>query len=395
MNNRNDDRDVSLLAFDQYMRRVRQTPDLLEEEEQMLLAHLEQGKLEQQQLHPDAQRVAMAMAARERLVEGYQALVISIANRYKWCCRSMELLDLIQEGNLGLLKGIDHFCLQDGSPFCRVAAAWIRGSILNAYGQRDSLIRIAHRTWVQMQHLYQVRRRLLHTLEREPTPKDLARAMNISQAKVEELLVYERQNGVESLQALLRDGMDESDYDFVSVFAHADTKDAAHQEQLHHAVQHALETVLTPRQQQSMRYRFGLHEHDGTCYSASERAQLMGLAALSQSVEDTERRATKRLRVALAPLYGLVELAPVRVKKPRPSLLPHVQQRDYYTIREVCEVLQISYPTVRDRMKRGLLPYEALEGEVLKYRFPKHGIDRLVALVPAKSKRRRSADKAV
>src|SRR5437764_4507200 len=97
-----DNQDVSLLAIDQYMRFVKWTRELTLEEEGQLLERVERGKQEQVQPSPDRQVLAEAKQAYDRLVVGFQPLVIHIANHYTYRARSMELMDLIQEGNEGL-----------------------------------------------------------------------------------------------------------------------------------------------------------------------------------------------------------------------------------------------------------------------------------------------------
>src|SRR5437667_1145021 len=102
-----DDQHISLLALDQYMRWVKWTPELTLEEEGQLLERVERGKQEQLKLCPDRQVLEEAKQARDRLVAGFQPLVIHIASTYRYRVRSMELMDLNQEGNVGLLQAID------------------------------------------------------------------------------------------------------------------------------------------------------------------------------------------------------------------------------------------------------------------------------------------------
>src|SRR5437868_10600874 len=108
MNSSEEEREVSLLAIDQYMRQVRWTPDLTLQEEEELVERIARGKAEQQKACPNQVVMAEARQARDRLVEGYQRLVVYIARQYTYRFGSMELLDLVQEGNLGLLHAIDY-----------------------------------------------------------------------------------------------------------------------------------------------------------------------------------------------------------------------------------------------------------------------------------------------
>lgn len=297
-----DEKDMSLMAFDQYMRFVRWTPSLTEEEEGQLLECVERGRGEQGKLSPDRQVLQEAIQARDRLVEGYQGLVVRIANTYKRCFRSMELLDLIQEGNLGLLKTIERYRVHEGGALFALAVHWIWGAILSAYSERDGMVRMAHRTFVQVQKMRQVRSRLMTTLDRDPTLEEIAAAMEIGRGKVHELIVYERQSSVESLQGLLLECTDESDYGFVSVFEASEDRDTQRQQEMQQAVHQAVGSVLTARQQEAIRLRFGLSEHDGCCHTLVETAQQMGLK-WRESLEILQHRAIARLREELALLY--------------------------------------------------------------------------------------------
>src|SRR6266704_5048260 len=98
-----EEQDVSLMALDQYIRQVRWLEPLTQEEEAQLLARIERGKDEKRQAQPNGWRLSLAQAARERLVEGYLPWVIHLAKEYVSRARGMQLLELIQEGNLGLL----------------------------------------------------------------------------------------------------------------------------------------------------------------------------------------------------------------------------------------------------------------------------------------------------
>src|SRR5690348_14274706 len=104
------------MALDQYMRQVRWLEPLTAEEEARLIACIERGKHEKRQPHPNAWRLSLAQAARERLVEGYQPWVIHLAKGFLSRARGMELLDLIQEGNIALLQAIEHNDVSKGYP---------------------------------------------------------------------------------------------------------------------------------------------------------------------------------------------------------------------------------------------------------------------------------------
>src|SRR5437764_1091272 len=217
---------MSLMAFDQYMRLVRWTPEATDEEVMQLLERVERGRVEQGKPHQDGQVLTEATEARDRLVAAFQPLVIHIAKKYTKWSRSMELLDLIQEGNLGLFEAIERHGVHSGYPLGAAAMHWIRGAILNALEQRAGMIRLPHDVELLVQKMQRVRGGLLMELDREPTLAEVAAAMDVSVAKVYEAMEVERRVSVESLQGMVVEGTDESDYGFVSLFAAWGEQDA-------------------------------------------------------------------------------------------------------------------------------------------------------------------------
>ena len=136
-----DDQDVSLMAYDQYSRWVRLIPVVPKEEITSLMQDVLRGKEEQATCSPDRQRLEEAKHARDQLVIALQRLVIHLARRFVSRFQSMELLDLIQEGNLGLLSAIDHYpSTGTGNGFMGYATVCIRQALWRAYLERDGLI---------------------------------------------------------------------------------------------------------------------------------------------------------------------------------------------------------------------------------------------------------------
>jgi DNA-directed RNA polymerase sigma subunit (sigma70/sigma32) len=119
-----EEREISLMAIDQYLRQVRWTAPLPDEEEARLMAYVERGKAEYVKSCPDEQVLADAKRARDRLVEGYQRLVMYLARRFLYYARRLELSDLIQEGNLGLMEAIERHDVRTG--YRLSALAWRR-----------------------------------------------------------------------------------------------------------------------------------------------------------------------------------------------------------------------------------------------------------------------------
>src|SRR2546423_7090509 len=216
-----DNREVCLMALDQYIRQVRWLEPLTQEEEAQLLARIERGKYERRQLQPNAWRLSLAQAAQERLVEGYLPWVIHLAKGFVSRARSMQLLDLIQEGNVGLLHAIEHNDVSKGYPLRALVTAYVRGAILDALRERDGMVRIPLRATRQLRQLRKAQRELLHTLRREATYTELAAHMQLSVEKVCELVCYQERQEVSSLEAVGQARADKGEPFFVGGVAEA------------------------------------------------------------------------------------------------------------------------------------------------------------------------------
>ena len=291
-----EEQDVSLMALDQYIRQVRWLEPLTTEEEAQLLARIERGKHEKRQPQPNAWRLSLAKAARERLVEGYLPWVIHLAKEYVSRAKGMQLLDLIQEGNLGLLAAIEHNDVSKGYPLRALVTAYVRGAILDALRERDGLVRIPDRTVRQLRLLRKAQRALLHTLRREASYAELAAHMQLSVEKVCELVCYQERQEVSSLEALVQARASEEEASFVSVFAA--TAEEMRVQPWSELIEQAMQTMLTERQRTVVQLRYGFGEDGGSMRTQKEVAELAGIAWIT--VLRDERRVKGVLREALA-----------------------------------------------------------------------------------------------
>ena len=291
-----DNQEVCLMALDQYIRQVRWLEPLTTEEEAQLLARIERGKHEKRQPQPNAWRLSLAKAARERLVEGYLPWVIHLAKEYVSRVRGMQLLDLIQEGNLGLLAAIEHNDVSKGYPLRALVTAYVRGAILDALRERDGLVRIPDRTVRQLRLLRKAQRALLHTLGREASYAELAAHMQLSVEKVCELVCYQERQEVSSLEALVQARASEEEASFVSVFAA--TAEEMRVQPWSELIEQAMQTMLTERQRTVVQLRYGFGEDGGLMRTQKEVAELAGIAWIT--VLRDERRVKGVLREALA-----------------------------------------------------------------------------------------------
>src|SRR2546429_6407300 len=291
-----EEQDVSLMALDQYIRQVRWLESLTQEEEAQLLARIERGKYEKRQPQPNAWRLSLAHAARERLVEGYLPWVIHLAKEFVSRARGMQLLDLIQEGNLGLLAAIEHNDVSKGYPLRALVTAYVRGAILDALRERDGMVRIPDRTVRQLRLLRKAQRALLHTLRREATYAELAAHMQLSVEKVCELVCYQERQEVASLEALVQARASEEEPAFVSAFAA--TAEQMHVQPWSELIEQAMQTMLTERQRTLVQLRYGFGEDGGSIRTQKEVAELAGIAWIT--VLRDERRVRAVLHEALA-----------------------------------------------------------------------------------------------
>src|SRR2546429_4245050 len=293
-----EEQDMSLMALDQYIRQVRWLEPLTTEEEAQLLTRIERGKQERKQPQPNAWRLSLAKAARERLVEGYLPWVIHLAKGFLSRARGMELLDLVQEGNLGLLQAIEHNDVSKGYPLRALVTAYVRGAILDALRERDGMVRIPDRTTRQLRQLRKAQRELLHTLSREATYAELAAHMQLSVEKVCELVCYQERQEVRSLEAMVQARADEEEPVFVSAFAAA--AEQMQPQPWSELIEQAMQTMLTERQRTVMQLRYGFGEGCGPMRTQEEVAELAGVAWI------TVLRDEKRGKAALRPVLAAV-----------------------------------------------------------------------------------------
>lgn len=284
-------------AVSLYFKEMGREPLLTREEEVALAKRMERGqearkKLERNDHKPEGreeleQLVEDGKEARSHLIRANTRLVVSIAKRYRG--RGLSFLDLIQAGNIGLIKAADKFDYERGTKFGTYATWWIRQSVARTLKQQGRNIRIPVHTNDRIRKLYQVASRLEQDLGHRPTPEEIADEVDLDPERVRWLM------GVSQRPLSLEKPIDEDgESEFGDFLEDEDTPSPAQSTEmhlLHDDLQDALST-LTPREVRVLRMRFGLGGAD--TYTLREVGEKLGVTR--ERIRQIEGKALKKLR---------------------------------------------------------------------------------------------------
>ena len=257
-----------------YLKEIGRVPLLSPEEETELALKIQAGG-------PDGEK------AKQRLSEANLRLVVSIAKRYVG--RGMLFLDLIQEGNLGLIKAVEKFDYRKGYKFSTYATWWIRQAITRAIADQARTIRIPVHMVETINKLIRVSRQLLQEYGREPTPEEIAKAMGISEAKVREIIKIAQEPV--SLETPIGEEEDSHLGDFIPDDDAPAPAEAASHALMREQLWDVLNT-LTPREEKVLRLRFGLD--DGNQRTLEEVGREFKVTR--ERIRQIEAKALRKLR---------------------------------------------------------------------------------------------------
>jgi RNA polymerase primary sigma factor len=282
-----------------YLKEMAKVPLLSMQEERSIAIRIETGRAAQAeligaagQLSSDQRRdleslVQDYLAAREHLIKANTRLVVSIAKRYMG--RGVAFLDLIQEGNLGLIKAIEKYDYKRGFRFSTYATWWIRQTITRAIADQARTIRVPVHMIDRIRQMYKATHELEQRLGRAPQMDELAEELKLPVRKLQWMLKVSWLPL--SLETPVGDDEDNELGMFIEDEFSPTPLQSAYQSMLREKVEEVLET-LTPREARVLRMRFGLD--DGNAYTLEEVGQKFGLTR--ERIRQIEGKALRRLR---------------------------------------------------------------------------------------------------
>jgi RNA polymerase primary sigma factor len=300
-NPEDDNFDLSQIEIDDsislYLKEIGRVPLLTADEEVSLAKRMEKGRDSRKKLQQGVddwderedllRLVRDGQAAQEHLIKANSRLVVSVAKKYVG--RGVPFLDLIQEGNIGLIRAVKKFDYRRGYKFSTYATWWIRQAVTRAIADQGRTIRVPVHMYEQINRLTRTSRQLVQELGRDPTTEEIADELGVSSRKVEHIMrVSQRPLSLE-----MPVGEEEDSYlgDFIEDEDAAAPSEAAGQQLLREVIDEIFQS-LTPREVRILQLRFGLV--DGYCYTLEEVGKKFGVTR--ERIRQIEAQALSRLR---------------------------------------------------------------------------------------------------
>jgi len=294
--------DLSEIASDDtislYLKEMARVPLLTAEQEVTLARQYEEGREAEERLRKNGDlteeekdRLTLVVergeAARSHLIRANTRLVVSIAKRYLG--QGVPFLDLIQEGNLGLIKAVEKFDYHRGHRFSTYATWWIRQAITRALADQGRVIRLPVHLSDRIRKVYQIAQQLEQDWGRQPTPEEIAKELSLPPQKVQWMLKVSQRPL--SLEKPVGEEEDSELGSFIPDDEAPTPTDTAYQNLLTERLEDILAT-LSPREARILRLRFGLQ--DGRSYTLEEVGRKFGLTR--ERIRQIEHEALDRLR---------------------------------------------------------------------------------------------------
>ncbi len=282
-----------------YFREMGQQQLLTAEEEVNLAMEIEAGREAQQRLEKErdtleqdtidllVNAVEVGEAARAHLIRANTRLVVSIAKKYRG--RGLQFLDLIQEGNVGLMKAVEKYDYRRGNRFSTYATWWIRQAVTRALANHGRTIRIPAHLGGRISKLYQVAQELEQEYGRQPTAEEIAECMELPAERVRWMLRTSRQPV--HLERPVGDESDAELGDFIEDIEAPPPAESVAQKMLTEEIGDILDQ-LTPREARILRLRYGLQ--DGESRTLKEVGEMFGLSR--ERIRQLEKEALRKLR---------------------------------------------------------------------------------------------------
>jgi RNA polymerase primary sigma factor len=290
-------------AVTAYLREISVGKLLTAEEEVMLAQRMEAGREARDRLNQgepdDAARelldaaVLVGEAARLRMIESNLRLVVSVARKY--LNRGLSFLDLVQEGNIGLQKGVERYDWRKGFRFSTYAYWWIRQAVGRAVTEQGRTIRLPTHVIELLSKVYNAARELQVELSRPPTHEEIARRLGVETARVKE--AFQAAQTPMSLEKPIGDDAQSTLGDLIADMKGQSTVEAAEENALSYDLNLAISKLLTPREASLVRMRFGL-EDGGNERTLGEVGSLLGVSR--ERARQIEGEALRKLRRAPA-----------------------------------------------------------------------------------------------